>query len=156
MCTICFQKRKRMYCFSSVNHIHKDKELIIEGELRCKKLVDYLNKTESPKSIFISEDGSGIVKNIVYDRRSNQLVGLVLPFNEKTGMPIRFSFQAKTAADIKNYVKLSQSHLVYIICAQPLKRNVPPFILQIYGTDNKFKADDVLKRWDYTVSELKK
>lgn len=103
----------------------------------------------------MSEDGSGVIKKIVYDARSNQLVGLVLPFNETNGMPKLFSFEAKTAADIEKYVQLPQSHLVYIICAQPIKRNVAPFILQIFGTDNKFNSDNVMKRWNHTVSELK-
>lgn len=128
--------------------------MIIEGELRCQKLVKYLKKTNSPKSVFLSEDGSGIVKKIVYDSRSNQLVGLVLPLNESNGMPKLFSFEAKSAADIEEYIKLPKSYLVYMICAQPLKRNVPPFILQIYGTDNKFDTDSVLKRWRHTISEL--
>lgn len=138
----------------SVSHIHKDKERIIEGDLRCHKLRDYLERSNSPLSVFLSEDGSGIVKKIVYDTKTNQLVGLVLPFNETNGMPKLFSFEAKSAEDIQKYVQLPQSHLVYIICAQPLKENVPPFILQIFGTDNKFKSEDVLKRWSYTVSEL--
>lgn len=130
--------------------------MLIEGNLRCNKLRDYLKKTGSPKSVVLSEDGSGIVKKIVYDARTNQLVGLVLPLNETNGMPVSFSFEAKTAADIETYVKLPQSHLVYIICAQPLKRDIPPFILGLFGTDNKFKADQVVKRWNYTISELKK
>lgn len=131
--------------------------MILEGELRCAKLLTYLEQTGSPKCVFLSEDASGIVKKIVYDERTNQLVGLVLPFNETNGMPIPFSFKAKSAADIEKYVKLQQSHLVYVVCAQPLKSpTVPPFILQIYGTDNTFKSNQVLKRWDYTVSELNK
>lgn len=114
-----------------------------------------MEKTNSPKSVFLSEDGSGVIKKNFYDARSNQLVGLVLPFNETNGMPKLFSFEAKTAADIEKYVQLPQSHLVYIICAQPIKRNVAPFILQIFGTDNKFNSDNVMKRWNHTVSELK-
>lgn len=134
----------------------KDKERIIEGELRGTKLLSYLEKTKSPKSVVLSEDGSGVVKKIVYDGKSDQLVGLVLPLNETNGMPKLFTFEAKTSADMEKYVQLPQSHLVYIVCAQPLKKNVPPIIIQIYGTDNKFKSDDVLKRWSYTISELKK
>lgn len=139
-----------------VNHIQKSKEMIVEGELRSRKLLDYLEKTKSPKSIFLSEDGSGIVQNIVFDRRSNQLVGLVLPLNDQTGMPELFSYEAKSAEEIEQYCKLQKSHLVYIVCAQPLKKGVPPFILQIFGTNNKFKSEHVLKRWKYTIAELQK
>lgn len=40
--------------------------------------------------------------------------------------------------------------------AQPLKENIPPFCLSIFGTDNKFLASDVLKRWSYIKEELEK
>lgn len=139
-----------------VNHIYEDKGRIIEGELRCQELVTHLEQSNYPKSVFLSEDGSGVVKKVVFDSRSNQLVGLVLPFNNKTGMPQLFSFKADSAKDIEQCMKLPQSKLVYIIVAQPLAEHARPFILQIFGTDNQFKSSDVLKRWDYTKTELKK
>lgn len=43
---------------------------------------------------------------------------------------------------------------MYIIMAQPLKRNIPPFVLSIFGTDNKFKSNHVLSRWDFVKTEL--
>lgn len=139
-----------------MNRIHTQKERIIEGELRCKELALYLEKTNSPKTIFLSEDGSGIVKKIVYDSHSNQLIGLVLPVDAKNGMPITYTFKAESAELIKKHLQQSQSHLVYVVVAQPLKENTAPFILQIYGTDNRFKTEDVLKRWIHTEKELKR
>lgn len=141
--------------FISVKHIQKDKDRIIEGELRCKQLVDYLERINAPKCVFLSEDGSGIIQKIVYDAHSNQLVGLMLPFNDN-GMPEMFSFEAKTAEEIEQYIQLPQSTLVYIVVAQPLKIGAAPFILQLYGTNNTFTTTDVLNRWVYTASELNK
>ncbi len=40
--------------------------------------------------------------------------------------------------------------------AQPLCESVPAFCLAVMGTDNKFTAEDVLKRWNYLVLECKK
>lgn len=140
----------------SVNHIHKDKQRVIEGKLRCSELVDHLERTDSPKSVFLSEDGSGVVKKVVYDVHSNQLIGLVLPFNNLNGMPKIFSFEPQSAEDIEKFIQLPQSTLVYIIVAQSLKVGVPPFILHIYGTDNTFETVDVLRRWTFTISELEK
>lgn len=140
----------------SAKRIQKDKQRIIEGELRCEELNAYLDEIKSPKYVFLSEDGSGLVKKVTYDTHSNQLVGLVLPFDASNGMPKKFSFEAKSAEDIENYLKLAQSTLVYIIVAQPLKLGAAPFILQIFGTDNKFVASDVLKRWAFTKMELNK
>lgn len=136
--------------------MQKYKQRIVEGELRCKQLEEYLDEIKSPKYIFLSEDASGIVKKITYDAFSNQLVGLVLTFNESNGIPKMFTFEAKSAEDIEKYLKLDQSTLVYIIVAQPLKFGAAPFILQIFGTDNKFETSDVLKRWTYTKMELNK
>lgn len=140
----------------SVKHIQNDKERIIEGQLRCKQLNEYLDVIKCPKYVFLSEDASGIVQKVTYDAYSNQLVGLVLPFNASNGMPVPFTFEAKTAEDIEKYIKLPKSTLVYIVVAQPLKIGASPFILQIFGTNNKFDSSNVLSRWEYTRNELKK
>lgn len=135
---------------------HKTKDRVNEGELRCKQLKEHLMRTKSPNAVFLSEDASGIVKKIVYDQVSDQLVGLVLPFDEKTGMPIRLSFKADTIEKFKEYIELAKANYVYAIVAQPLGPNATPFILQLYGTDNKFDAVSVIKRWKFTEQELKK
>lgn len=112
-----------------MNRIHREKERVIEGRLRCSQLVKYLKSIDSPNSVFLSEDGSGVVRKIVYDAHLNQLVGLVQPFNDETGMPKLFAFQADSAEEIERIVQLPQSSLVYIIVAQPLKNKSAPFIL---------------------------
>lgn len=139
-----------------MNHINKNKQRITEGKLRCEELVQHLERTESPKDVVLSEDASSLLRRITYDSYSNQLVGLVLPTNNITGMPKTLIFEANSAEAIEEYTKLPQSSLVYLIVAQPLKLNVPPFILCIYGTDNTFKKEDVGKRWIYTINELKR
>lgn len=40
--------------------------------------------------------------------------------------------------------------------AKPLSEGIPAFCLACLGTDNKFTAELVLKRWDYMYSECKK
>lgn len=139
-----------------MNRLHHEKERIIEGELRTEQLVKYLEKTESPKVVFLAEDGSGIVKKVTHDSMSNQLVGLVLPINGTTGMPLTYTYKADSAKNIETHLAQPQSSLVYIITAQPLKKGTPPFILLAFGTDNKFKTDDVLKRWMFTIDELQR
>lgn len=140
----------------SVKHIQRNKERIVEGELRAEKLNNYLEEIKSPKHVFLSEDASGIVKSVVYDVYSNQLVGIVLPFNDTNGMPKMLSFEAKSAQDIEKYLSLPKSTLVYIMVAQPLEIGAAPFILQMFGTDNKFGTNEVLNRWAYTETELNK
>lgn len=136
--------------------IQDNKERIIEGQLRCDELKAYLEKTNSPKTVFLSEDGSGIVQKITYDVKTNQLIGLVLPFDDLNGIPKSFSYVVNSSEDIAEFIKKSLSKYVYIVVAQPTNPKSPPFILQIFGTSNRFTADDVMKRWKYTERELKK
>lgn len=140
----------------SVNRIHTDKERITEGELRINELRQYLENLNVPKTIFLSEDASGVLKRVVYDSRSNQMIGIVLPLNEKNGIPMIMTFKAESAEKMKEYLGKPLSSLVYIVVAQPLKEKAPPFIIQIFGTDNKFDKNDVSKRWQHTIKELAK
>lgn len=42
-----------------------------------------------------------------------------------------------------------------VIMAQPLN-GAPPFCLLLYGSDNRYTANDVKKRWKYVTAELNK
>lgn len=129
---------------------------IVEGKLRCEELKLYLKKIKAPESVWLSEDASGIVQKVVYDVNSNKLVGLNLPLDAVTGIPIPNTFIAQSLRDIEKHMKNPLSHLVYVIIAQPIMEKSPPFILQIFGTNNKFSSMDVLNRWKHTETELNK
>lgn len=117
----------------------------------------YLKSLNAEKVVWLSEDATGIVAKIEFDPQSNQMIGLVLPINSTTGLPMPFSFLARSANEIKyNIDKKAKSSLVYIVMAQPLIPKAPPFLLQMFGTDNKFKTQDVLFRWRHTVQELER
>lgn len=145
----------KMSFFLIVNYINQNKQKIKEGALRCDELVSYLDKVGAQKKIWISEDASGIIKKVAYDASSNELVGIVLPFDTSTGMPIQFTYLARTVAEIKKHMENPLAQNVYIVAAQPIKPNTPPFILQIFGSDNVFTSSNVLKRWEYTKQKLK-
>lgn len=139
-----------------MGYINANKQRLVEGELRTKQLSEYLDKINAPRTVWLAEDASGIVSKIEYDSITNQLVGLVLPTNNDTGMPIPFTFLVNSAEDIRKYIEKPTSTLVYLITAQPLQRNSPPFIIEIHGTDNKFKTWSVNARWDFIVNDCKK
>lgn len=138
-----------------MNYINQKDDKIREGELRCAQLATYLDKINAPKQIWLSEDGSGIVSKVSYDSSTNQLVGLVLPTCRRTGMPMSFTFTPQSINDIDEQIKHNRksTHL-YIVLAQPINDNVPPFILQAFGTDNTFKSCDVFLRWKHTRDQL--
>lgn len=118
-------------------------------------MAEYLHILKAPKKVWISEDASGIVSTVSFDSRTNQLIGLVLPTNYRTGMPTPFSFTPQSLKEIEEQIKQNgKSSLVYIVLAQPLLDNTPPFILQIFGTDNRFKSRDILLRWKHTEDQL--
>lgn len=108
------------------------------------------------KIVWLCEDATGINTKIEYDSTTNQLVGLVLPTDIKTGMPVSHTYLARSVEEIQNNIKKPQSTLVYVVLAQPIMPKVPPYILQVFGTDNTFTSEHVLKRWDHTLSELKR
>lgn len=142
--------------FPLVAYINRNKCRIIEGQLRCKELLDYLRRMKVELRVWLCEDATGINAKIEYHPSTNQLVGIVLPLDPSSGMPVQFSFLAKSAEDIEKYSKERLSTLVYVVLAQPMKPNVPPFIIHIFGTDNKFTSMNVMKRLEYTSQELRK
>lgn len=109
-----------------------------------------------PKIVWLSEDASGIVSNIEFDPQTNQMVGIVLPFDQSNGMPIPFTYLARNAAEIELNMQRTKSVSVYVIMAQPIMEGIPPFVLQLFGTDNRFKTQHVLLRWQHTLDELKR
>lgn len=139
--------------------IHKEKTVVIEGKLRCAELKDHLLKYKSANNstdmaVFLSEDASGIVARLKYDGKTDQIVGLLLPMDK--GMPISMSFTPSKEEEIENLMKMEKSTLVYIMVVQPLTPSTPSFILQIFGTNNKFTTIDVLDRWAHVSQELER
>lgn len=140
-----------------MSYVSQNKQRIIEGELRCEQLLKYLEGLNAKKSIWLSEDATGIVSKVEYDPITNQLIGLVLPINSETGMPISFSFKATSQNEIQRFMEVAErSKLLYAVIAQPLIEHAPPFVLQLFGTNNKFNTSDVIQRWQFTAQELTK
>lgn len=138
-----------------MNYISQKKQKFIEGELRCKELAQYLIQLGAPMAVWLAEDASGIVPNVAYDPNTNQIVGLVLPTETKTGIPISYSYTPQSINDIDRMInRNAKSTLIYLVLAQPIMDNAPPFVLQVFGTDNKFDSVDVTKRWSHTADQL--
>lgn len=139
-----------------MSYVNQHKARIIEGELRIKELSHYLDSLGLEKIVWLGEDASVIVENIEFDPSTNQMIGLVLPTDPVTGMPVPFTYLASNEAEIRKNMQCKKSSNVYMVMAQPVAKNVPAFILQLFGSDNKFKTQDVLLRWKYTRDELER
>lgn len=132
------------------------KTRVVEGETRAKEFAEYLTRMNCTKHVWISEDATVITSKVTYDPNTNQLVGLVLPIDLITGCPKAFTFIASNAECIKQHLMKAKSSVVYVVMAQPLNEKVPPFLLQMFGSDNKIHTTDILKRWKHTSTELEK
>lgn len=116
-----------------------------------------MEKFNLPKVVWLSEDATGILPKIEYDSASSQLIGQVLPLDKKTGNPIPNTYMARSYEEIKEHAtnaSATKSTLAYIVVAQALDEKAPPFILSIHGTDNKFKTEHILHRWEFMEAEL--
>lgn len=130
---------------------------VTEGILRSKELLCHLEKNNLPLIVALSEDATRIDGKIEYDRKSNQIVGFVLPTNEKTGMPVPFSFPARNSEEIVQHFSRQNpvASFVNVIMAQPIaEKHVPAFCLLIFGSDNKYTSRDVRNRWNFITNEL--
>lgn len=100
-------------------------------------------------AVWLSEDGTRITGRVQYDSATDQMVGIVLPLDATTGMPKQLRYAVNTAQDIADHFASGKtSNYAYVIMAQPLAAaSAPAFCLCIFGTDNVFKAEDVLHRY---------
>lgn len=148
------------YCNNFFRHpvrcINHNKNQIVEGQLRAKELADYLDRLKTTKHVWLSEDATAIIQKVTYDPTTNQMIGLVLPRDKITGCPKPFTFLATDAAAIKQHLMQEKSTVLYLIMAQPLDERIPPFVLQLFGSDNRFTKEDVIKRWNFTKNELQR
>lgn len=143
---------------STVHRFITDKgPRVIEGDMRTDELLKYLKNRNLPLIVSLSEDATRITAKISYDPSTNQLIGFTLRL-DKNGMPIKFSFPARSASEIQSHF-LNPSNVVsstaYVQMAQPIEENSSPFCLMIFLIDNTFTSDNVLKRWRFQASKLK-
>lgn len=101
-----------------------------------------------PLVVSLSEDATRISGRIQYDAKSNEIIGFVLPLDNKIGMPIPHSYPARSAQELFRPFSndTSVAHFVNVIMAQPLT-DVPAFYLLVYGSDSKYTAEDVISRY---------
>lgn len=138
-------------------HIQNSNISITEGLLRCEELLQYLRIRKLPLCVALSEDATRIEGKVQYDVRSNQLIGFILPIDPDNGLPIPFTFKARSANEIVEHFSCQNPTANYVntVMAKPVG-NAPAFCLLIFGSDSKFTAREVANRWEYIISELQK
>ncbi|KAF5281746.1 hypothetical protein FQA39_LY17704 [Lamprigera yunnana] len=110
-----------------------------------------------PLHIIVSEDQTAIVRRVQYDPKTNKIIGFAPPLSNNTGLPDITKFVVTWAQDIEDAFKNEEiCGNVLVVMAQPLAEEHPAFSLLLFASNNKFKAEDVLRRWNYLYQEAKK
>ena len=113
------------------------------------ELLEHLKNFNASMVVSIEEDTTQVISRIEYDSETDKLVGFVLPCDQN-GLPICDSFIASSFETMEKYFEnasLAKYAFVYVV--QPHTKGVPPFCLACIGTENKFDAEVVMKRWQY-------
>lgn len=141
------------------NYIYNE-ENITDGKLRIKELKKFLLEQNLPLKVWLSNNSIEIVDKIRYCKRTNQIVGFVLPSDEN-GMPTSNVFEATSAKTIKEILKNGvRAKTLNFVIAQALSENAPFFCLLMHGT-NRGTNDDcsyevMSKRLEFIKNELKR
>ena len=135
--------------------VAKDYQPIHEGVFRFDELLNHLIAFKCPKIVSIGEDATRVIKKVQYDVESDKLVGFVLPCCDN-GLPQSDAFIATDFESMQEFFSVSSvAKYAFVYMVKPLTDKVPAFCLSCIGTDNRFSAELVLKRWNYINSELK-
>ena len=127
-----------------------------EGTFRYDELLAHIHSYKAAEFVTVGEDATRLVSRVDYDNETNKLVGFVLPCDEK-GLPLTDAFLAVSFESMEKAFQVSDiAKYAFVYMAQPLSEGVPAFCLACMGTNNKFTAQDVLKRWNCNFSESKK
>jgi len=118
-------------------------------------LAQHLNNYKATKIIAVAEDATRVIAWAQYDNETDKVVGFVLPC-DANGLPVVDSFMATSFSAIETMFKNNTiAKFAYVYMAQAMSLRVPAFCLACLGTDNRFNADDVLKRWKYIYLDCK-
>lgn len=138
----------------TLNRLISKESCVREGELNLNGLLEYFNQKKYPKIGWLSEDQTRIVSRLRYNSKYNTIDGLVSPL--VNGIPVLNFNLAETATDIKKLlIKYPVSTTINVVMIQPIVDGSAAFCLLAYGSDNRFTAEDCLKRWNFIKTKLK-
>lgn len=133
-----------------------DSPSIVEGELRSTELARFLVENNYKNQIWLSEDATKIVSRIKYNSKTNNIIGLVLPLNNETGMPELNKFVFENVEKVQQFIDCYQkSEYAECFMAQSFCDGAVAFCVCLFGTNNKFKSEDVTKRVKFIQTSLK-
>ncbi|CAF1474909.1 unnamed protein product [Rotaria sordida] len=131
---------------SNLELIIRSQELrMIECEFRFNLLKEY-SQINNSNYIFVAEDLTSSITCIDYDVQSNSFIGFSPPL--VNGIPESNFFRTENFNELKKWFdELDKSKFINLYMVKSLALSAPPFILSAFGSNNKFTAIDIVKRW---------
>lgn len=109
--------------------------------------MEHLQDQGGGNDVWLSEDGTAIICKMEYQVHGDQVVGLALPMDEATGLPLQNAYPCNSMKDVLRYVKeVKRTKHLYAIVATPLSGKATPFLLCQFGTLNQFDSVSVIAR----------
>ncbi|CAF0817297.1 unnamed protein product [Adineta steineri] len=142
----------RLNLSGSLPHISSIESLIrnenikmTEGKLRFQLLQDYVESNKC-NYVFVAEDATSSISRIDYDATLNSFIGFSAPL--VNGVPQSNFFQTENFEQLELWFNdIDKAKFINLYMLKSLALSSPPFILSAYGSNNKAKAIEILRRW---------
>ena len=122
-----------------------------ECEFRFQLIKEHL-KSNKFNYAFIAEDATTSICRIDYDARSNSFIGFSAPLVD--GIPQSNYFQTDNFEQLELwFAEEDKAKFINLYMLKSIVLSEPPFILAVYGSNNKAKAIEILKRWIFIYSQ---
>jgi hypothetical protein len=129
----------------------------VEGEFKYDLLAKHLQATKT-KYVLLSEDCTGVIKKIRYNKKTNTFVGFCTPIAR--GLPVVKNFQTESFEQLQYWFdNVNKAPLLNVHMAQPIVQDLKQssaFLLSAYGVDSKFTSLDIIRRWFHILEECLK
>ena len=130
---------------------------LIEGEFRIDSLQKHLNSIDTNYG-FGSEDCTGVIRKIKYDKEANTFLGFSTPLNK--GIPTVKYFQTDSFEYLKTWFgTIEKAPLLNVHMFQPVvkfMKQSSPFLISAYGVNSRYTSVDIMRRWSYIYQECQK
>ena len=124
---------------------------MIECEFRFNLLKEY-SRSANCNYIFVAEDATRSISCVDYDASSDTFIGFSSPL--VNGLPQLNFFRTNNFDVLKEWCDEADiSKFINLYMAKSLTTSAPPIILSAYGSNNKFEAIDVIKRWLFIYNQ---
>lgn len=121
---------------STVKRYSRGKQTIEEGQLQVESIKTALVKQGLPLAVWLSEDDTKIKSELVYNSKTNEIMGLDLPIGVD-GLPVTGAFKFTSVSAALSHVRNNpMSTYLKIVTCVCLQEDGYKFVVLAYGTSS--------------------